>query len=182
MEDSECYPYSFYLNSPCIWVQIHTKDLNNVIPSSDLSIHREVVSRSIKSWFDDGTVFYDPGYTNYEPFVWENDDDAPFFYGIENGESINLDPPRIKAIAFCLPINVNGIDKYITRVKRRVNFCINIYRNSTGELLKTYGYKLQIEARMNPSSWIEHVSSYIQANAAWNEQELNIANWQYKYT
>jgi len=170
--------YSFYLNSPCVWVQVHAKDLNNYIPPSDLYINRKVMASAYKAWFDDGTVSNIEGHTGaWISYDGINDDGASYMYDIENDEAVALDPPRISAQLFTT-LFPNG--KYVTRSKRRTNYCIHIYQKSTGNYLKTIGYKLQLEAIMNPnpSGWIEHVSSFIQSDAVWSLQELEYTNWQ----
>ncbi len=169
-------PYSFYLESPCVWYEIHAKDLNGYIPPEHLIIKRWIVDTAVAAWNSDGEKSTLPEHTAKIIGIYADDtDDYPFLFGIGvNNDSINLDPPRIKAILFSDFFNGKPIDY----ARKRTNYLVQVYLIGGDIPMIEKSYKIQIEAKWNYStSTIDHISSFFVEDANWSINDLNIDNW-----
>lgn len=112
-------PYTFYLISPCIWYEIHAKELSGLVPPEHLVIKRWVLDTATAAWNSDGERSTKLIHTTSLIGINQYDGDYSFFYGVGlDDDAVNIDPPRIKATLF----SDFYLGKPIDSARKRTNF------------------------------------------------------------
>lgn len=151
--------------APVLFVEIHAKDLEGVVPKEKLVIRRWILGSAAACWDIDDEIIDGLGYSF--PTMFEADDDLSYFYDYGADDVINLDGPGFEIDLF----------QYAEKARLRINFYVVIQHADTGETLAQQIFKVQVQASWPASGWIQHTSTFLQVGASWTSSELDTDNW-----